>query len=61
MNKLFTLLFAAGTIIFASCGGEHKTETTTETKTEEVKTDAGTTTTSTTTTTTIDSLAKPAH
>lgn len=61
MNKIYMLIFAAGTFIFASCGGEHKTETTTETKTEEVKTDAGTTTTSTTTTTTIDSLAKPAH
>lgn len=32
MNKLFTLLFAAGTFIFASCGGEKKTEEATTTE-----------------------------
>ena len=33
MNKIYMLIFAAGTFVFASCGGETKTEegTTTET------------------------------
>ncbi len=32
MNKIYMLIFAAGTFVFASCGGEKKTEeATTET------------------------------
>lgn len=40
MNKLFTLLFAAGTIVFASCGGEHKTEEATTTEAAPATTEA---------------------
>jgi hypothetical protein len=50
MNKIYMLIFAAGTFIFASCGEKTKTETSTETTTEVVKTAEGTTTTTTTTT-----------
>lgn len=35
MNKIYMLIFAAGSFIFASCGGETKTETQEETTTQE--------------------------
>ncbi len=40
MNKIFMLIFAAGTFIFASCGGEHKTEEATTTEAAPAATEA---------------------
>lgn len=40
MNKIFMLIFSAGTFVFASCGGEHKTEEATTTETAPAATEA---------------------